>query len=126
METATVDAVIFAILTTGAVLIATQLARLLRAAMHHRTIREAISRDNQSVSALLETLDREEQQPTGANDDRTGLVLIALGAALFLYTLIQGETEGMRNIGAAAVFPFLVGTALLVRFQFIRRRGKSD
>src|SRR3712207_8845829 len=35
-----VDAVIFAILTTGAVLIAIQLARLLRAAMQHRTIRE--------------------------------------------------------------------------------------
>ena len=47
------DAIIFAILTTGAVLTVTQLARLLRAWMHHRTLREAISRDNASVPALL-------------------------------------------------------------------------
>jgi hypothetical protein len=119
------DAVIFAILTTGGVLIVAQLARLLRASMQHRTIREAISRDNQSVSALLETLDRDERQPTGGNDDRTGLVLVALGAALFLYTLIQGDAEGLRNVGAAAIFPILVGGALLGRYH-LGRRARRD
>lgn len=125
MSAGMIDAVTFAILTTGGVLVAIQLARLLKAAMHHRTIREAISRDNQSVSALLETLDREEQQPTGANDDRTGFVLIALGAALFLYTLMQGDAEAIRNVGAAAIFPILVGGALLGRF-YLGRRGRRD
>ena len=37
---------IFAVLTTGAVLIIIQLGRLWRAGMLHKTIREAISRDN--------------------------------------------------------------------------------
>ena len=37
---------IFAVLTTGAVLIIIQLGRLWRAAMLHKTIREAISRDS--------------------------------------------------------------------------------
>ena len=125
MQTAMTDAVIFAILTTGAVLIAIQLARLLRAAIQHRTIREAISRDNASVPTLLASLDQEREQPTGANDDRTALVLIAIGGALFLYSLIQGDPETVRAMGGAALFPALVGAALLIRFYFVRRRERQ-
>ena len=122
-----VDAVIFAILTTGAVLIAIQLARLLRAAMQHRTIREAISRDSESVTALLATLDQDQQvqKPSGASDERSGFVLIALGAAVFLYSAVQSDTELLRTVGGAAVFPILVGAALLLRFYIARRRDRQ-
>jgi len=124
MNTGMVDAVIFAVLTTGAVLIAIQLARLLRAAMQHRTIREAISRDNQSVSELVAAIDREQLQPAGGHDDRTAFVLIALGIALLLFGVIQGETENLRLMGGAAMFPILVGAALLLRLHLARRRER--
>ena len=125
MESGMIDALIFAILTTGAVLIAIQLARLVRASMQHRTIREAISRDSDAVPALLGTIDRDQQQaPGGTNDERTGFVLVALGAALLLYSAVQGDPELVRTLGGAAAFPILVGAALLVRFYVARRRDR--
>jgi|GEM_PF-1885444 len=126
METGMIDAVIFAILTTGAVLIAIQLARLVRASMQHRTIREAISRDSASVPALLGGLDQDQQQqPSGTNDERSGFVLVALGVAIFLYSAVQGDNELIRTVGGAAAFPILVGAALLLRFYLARRRERQ-
>lgn len=117
------DAAIFAILTTGAVLIAIQIARLLRAWMQHRTIREAISRDRELAPELLAGFDQDNQPAAGANDDRTAFVLIAIGLALILFAIVQGNSENLRNLGGAAMFPTLVGGALLLRFHLARRRG---
>ena len=120
------DAVIFAILTTGAVLIAIQLARLVRASMQHRTIREAISRDSAAVPELIGTIDSDQQQqPSGNNDERTGFVLVALGAAVFLYSAVQGDQELLRTVGGAAAFPIRVGAALLARYYLARRRERQ-
>ncbi|HEX8215632.1 MAG TPA: hypothetical protein VF582_09215 [Allosphingosinicella sp.] len=118
------DLLIFAVLTTGAVLIVAHLGRLYRTSVQHRTIREAISRDNSSVPALLQGI--EEPQPGTANDDRTGIVLIALALALFLFGLIQGDPDDIRNMSGAALFPGFVGIGLLLRFHFASRRGKHD
>jgi len=117
------DVLIFAVLTTGAVLIVTQLGRLIKASIQHRTIREAISRDNDSVPALLAGI--EEQQPSGSSDDRTALVLLALALALFLFGVIQGDPDDLRNMGGAALFPGLVGVALLIRYYLARKRLKQ-
>jgi hypothetical protein len=117
------DVLVFAVLTTGAVLMVTQVGRLIKAGIQHRTIREAISRDNDSVQALLAGV--EEQQPSGSNDDRTALVLLALALALFLFGLVQGDPEDLRNMGGAALFPGLVGLALLIRHFLVRKRGKQ-
>lgn len=119
------DVLVFAVLTTGLVLGLTQIARLWRAAMQHKTIREAISRDSAAVPALLAGVEL-EQGPSGANDDRTAAVLLALGLALFLFGLIQGDPDDLRNMGGAALFPTLVGVALLIRHRFAKRRdGQS-
>lgn len=123
MTTSMEDAAIFAILTTGAVLIAIQVARLLRAWMQHRTIREAISRDRELAPELLAGFDQEPPSTTGANDDRTAFVLIAIGLALIMFAVVQGNSENLRNLGGAAMFPTLVGAALLLRFHLARRRG---
>jgi hypothetical protein len=114
----TFDVLIFAILTTGAVLIVGQVARLLRMAMLHRTIRKAIDRDSAAVPDLLAGI---EEKPAPNTDDRTGLVLIALAAAVFLFGVIQGDAEDIRNMGGIALFPAFVGAALLGRFLYIRR-----
>lgn len=117
------DVLIFAVLTTGLVLGLTQVARLWRAAMQHRTIREAISRDNAAVPALLAGIEL-EQKPSGANDDRTAMVLIALGAALLMFGVIQGDPDDLRNMGGAALFPTFVGVALLIRHYFAKKRDR--
>ena len=117
------DVLIFAVLTTGAVLMVTQVGRLIKAGMQHKTIREAISRDNDSVQALLSGV--EQQQPGGSNDDRTALVLLALALALFLFGLIQGDPDDLRNMGGAALFPGLVGVALLIRYYLVKKRGEQ-
>lgn len=115
---------VIAALTTGAVLIMIQLSRLWRAAMQHKTIREAISRDSNAVPELL-TVIEPEQRPSGSNDDRTAMVLIALGLALIGFALIQGGADDIKNMGGAALFPIFVGLALLLR-QYLagkRRQG---
>jgi hypothetical protein len=117
------DVLIFAVLTTGVVLGLTQVARLWRAAMQHKTIREAISRDSAAVPALLAGVEL-EQKPSGADDDRTAMVLIALGAALFLFGFIQGDADDLRNMGGAALFPTFVGIALFIRHYFARKRDR--
>ena len=114
------DLLIFGVLTTGAVLIVGHVARLVRAGITHKTIREAISRDSPAVPTLLQDV---EARPSGAgSDDRTGLVLVALALALFLYSAIQGDAEQVRAMGGAALFPGLVGLALIARFHYARRR----
>lgn len=116
------DVLIFAVLTTGAVLIVTQLARLVRSSIQHRTIREAISRDNPAVPQLMTSMD-EVPQPAGLDDDRIAFVLIAIGLALLGFGLIQGDPDDIRNLGGMALFPALVGGALLLRHYLARRRG---
>jgi hypothetical protein len=113
---------IFAVLTTGAVLIIIQLGRLWRAGMLHKSIREAISRDNPAVSELIAGIE-EEHRPTGGNDDRTAMVLIALGLALLLFSALQGSQDLLRQMGGASVFPIFVGIALLVRHYLQKKRG---
>jgi hypothetical protein len=116
------DVLIFAVLTTGAVLIISHAGRLLRTMVLHKTVREAISRDNAAVPELLKGI--EEPQQGAGNDDRTGLVLVALAAALFLFGLIQGDADDLRNMGGAALFPAFVGAALLVRYHLAKRRDQ--
>lgn len=118
------DVLIFATLTTGAVLIASHVGRLIRARIQHRTIREALSRDSSAVPALLAGI--EEHQSGGQNDDRMAFILLALALALFLFGLIQGDPDDLRNMGGAALFPGLVGAALLIRHYLTAKRHSDS
>ena len=115
------DVLIFAVLTTGAVVIINQLGRIIRASMTHRTIRKAINNDNAAVPALLQGI---EEKPATSSDDRTGLVLLALGMATLMFGAIQGDADDIRNMAAIAMFPILVGAALLARFWYSRRKDR--
>ena len=117
------DVLIFAVLTTGAVVIINQLGRIIRASMTHRTIRKAINNDSAAVPALLQGI---EEKPATSSDDRTGLVLLALGMATLMFGAIQGDADDIRNMAAIAMFPILVGAALLVRHYLLRRTAESD
>jgi hypothetical protein len=102
--------------------------RLLQAWMLHRTLRDAIQRDSSIAPTLVDRIGRDLSGPrvTRGSDDRTGLVLVALGIALAGFSLIVGDPEGLRYGLGAALFPALVGAALLVRHYLLRRRDEAD
>jgi hypothetical protein len=116
------DMVISIALVTGAVLIISQFGRILRARMLHKTVREALMRDSNLTPELLDKI--EEQKAASNSDGRIGLVLLALGAALFCYGLIQGDADDIRNLAGIALFPVFVGAALLGRIWYLDRRGE--
>jgi hypothetical protein len=113
---------VVAAVTIGLVLAMIQITRLWRTSMQQKTIREALSRDSSVVSELLAAIEP-EPRATGANDDRTAMVLIALGLALVGFALMQGEMEDIRDMGGAALFPIFVGAALLLRQHLAGKRG---
>lgn len=115
------DIIITVALVTGVVLVFNHVSRLLRARMTHKTIREAISRDNANIGPLLDKI--EEPQTAGSGDDRNGLVLIALAAAIFCFGLINGDPDNIRALSGIALFPTFVGAALLGRFWYMKRSG---
>jgi len=117
------DIVITIALVAGVVLIINQLSRIVRASIAHKSVREAISRDSNVTPELLEKID--EQRPQSGGDDRNGLVLVALGAAIFCYGLIQGDADDIRNLAGIALFPLFVGASLLGRAWMLRRAGAA-
>jgi Flp pilus assembly protein TadB len=98
--------------------------RLIQAWLLHRTLREAINRDSTVAESLIERLDKGDQRRAElAGDDRNGLVLIAIGTALFGFALIVNNDEWIRYQLGAALFPLLVGLALLGRHLWARRQA---
>jgi hypothetical protein len=103
--------------------------RLVQAWLLHRTLREAISKDSAHAGMLVDRIGRNDsggpRMETGS-DDRTGLVLVALGIAIAGFSLIVGDLEWMRYGLGAALFPALVGAALLLRHHLQRRSAEPD
>ena len=93
--------------------------RLIGTAIMHRTIRKAVERDPNAVQPLLEK----------SGDDRLSVILIAVGVAMVVASLVIGD-PGIVHVGcAAAVFPLIIGTALWLRLFLIeraRRRGAAQ
>jgi len=104
------------------VLIINHLARLIQAMMLHRTVREVLSRDSAAGTELLDRL-REPKSIFGG-DDRLGLILIALGAAMIVFGLLQGSSEARQDLAPASVFPLFVGIVLVGR-HFVGRTREA-
>jgi hypothetical protein len=99
--------------------------KLLQAWMLHRTLRDAIQRDSKIAGDLVEKIDRNDWADRGrlrlGSDDRNGLVLVAIGLALFGFALIVNDPGSVREVVGAALFPLLVGLALLARHFWLSR-----
>jgi hypothetical protein len=96
--------------------------RLIQTWLLHRTLREAITRDSPMAAGLVDRIGSGDlTAPRIGSDDRTGLILLAVGIAIAGYTLIVNEAEWMRHGLGASLFPLLVGAALLVRHRWARR-----
>jgi hypothetical protein len=103
------------------------LVRLIQAWMLHRTLRDAISKDSAHAGMLVERIGRDDLARAGTgNDDRTGLVLVALGVALAGFSLVVNDLEWLRYGLGAALFPALVGAALLFRHRLQSRSAEPD
>ncbi len=103
--------------------------RLIQAWMLHRSLREAINKDSAHAGMLIDRIGRGDlsgPRIEGGTDDRTGLVLIAIGAALAGFSLIANEPEWLRFGLGGALFPTLVGAALLLRHHMLRRAAEPD
>jgi hypothetical protein len=102
--------------------------RLMQAWLMHRTVRRAIDRDSALAPTLVERIGGDiGAQPAGSgSDDRTGLILIAAGLALGGFSLIVGDWVWLRYGLGGALFPLMIGAALLVRHYVLRRASGPD
>jgi hypothetical protein len=119
MEADIIGFIAIAVAVTVAIV---QLGRVLRTMMLHRTVRDALTRDNALGPALLDKLE-EPKSGGGFGDDRIGLVLLAIGFAAIGFALIQGSQDTIKNVTGMALFPLFVGAVLLGRFIWNRRTG---
>lgn len=93
--------------------------RLLGIAIRHKTVRRVIERDPAAAESVISELSKPD---VPAGDDRLGLILFALGVATLAASFTAGETGGWTDYGVgAAMFPLIVGAALMARHFLIER-----
>ncbi len=103
------------------------LARIIHAFMIHRSVRKAIEAKSGDASALIDKLNKpyeiagDEVKRPRAGDDRLALVLIAIGIAIAGFGLVLGEEEVIRGSIGAALFPLLIGGALMLNRRLQKR-----
>ena len=119
------EADIAGFVTVGAVVafVAAQLLRTLRMHMTQKTLREAVKKGTPVSPELL--MDAERSPEAGANDLRSGMVLIALALAIAGFGLIQGSTDAIKGTAGIALFPLFVGVALLLRLRLVGSRSDA-
>jgi hypothetical protein len=103
--------------------------RLVQAWFLHLTLRRAIDRDSALAPTLIERIgggDIGAPPVVSGNDDRTGLILVAAGLALAGFSLIVGDRVWVHYGLGGALFPLLIGGALLVRHYVLRRTSGPD
>jgi hypothetical protein len=101
--------------------------RLLQTWLLHRTLRKAIEKDSGVAAGLVDQIGGPDMSAaTEGSDDRTGLILIAIGVATAGYTLVVGDYSWMRHGLGASLFPILIGAALLARHFWARQSADRD
>ena len=105
------------------------LVRFFRAWLLHRTLRKAIEQNSASAPALIDRIGAlDDGRNQLGNDDRNGMVLIAVGLAMIGFSLLgpgQGSHE-MQVMASASMFPLFVGVALLVRRWLLKRELAAE
>ena len=115
------DIILIVAIAAAVILVVNQIVKLLQARMLHRTVREALSRDSALTPALLDKIDNPRRKAWGG-DDRIGLLLIAIGAAMIVFALLEDNQDTVP----ASVFPLFVGAVLCGRHWYVARRGADS
>jgi hypothetical protein len=97
--------------------------RLLNSWILHQTIRKSIEAKSPDANALIDKINQPFAGPKGEmpDDDRNGLVLVAIGLAIFGLGFALGGEQNIRIAIGACLFPLFVGIALLVRRYLVKR-----
>ena len=121
------EMIVMVAIVAALALVAIQLFRLAATAIRHKTVRRVIERDPAAAEAVIAELRMPE---ASGGDDRLGLILLALGIATLAASFTAGETGGWTDYGVgAAMFPLIVGAALMLRHYVIERamrRGNAE
>ena len=108
------------------------LARIIHAFMIHRSVRKAIETKSGDAGALIDKLNKpydlasEETKKPKGGDDRLALVLIAIGFAIAGFGLVLGAEDVFRGSLGAALFPLLVGAALMLSRRLQKREQAEE
>ena len=123
----TTEMVVMVAVVAALVLGFISVVRLLAMWIAHRTILRAVERNPDSAQPLLAQLAMPKSG--GEGDERLSIILVAVGIAMIVASVIINDPSWMHYAIAAAIFPLIVGTALWLR-QFImertRRRGSGQ
>jgi len=93
-------------------------SRIIRSGAAHKTLRKAIEQGQPLTPEMIERFETKRAPDPGAADQRIGFVLVAIGLALFGAALLNPGEE----LATIALFPLLVGGALLLRLWLASRR----
>lgn len=118
------EMIVMVAVIAGAALTLIHLFRLAGTTVRHHTLRKLVDADPAKASALLANLDQPETRRAG--DDRLALILVAIGVAMALGSVIAIQDPGPLRVGiAASLFPLLVGAALGIRLYLAERRRRA-
>lgn len=84
------------------------------------TVRTAIDHGQELTPEVLEGLADSLNSKFG--DLRRGVISIAIGIALLVFSFLLGEEEAERPLMAISVFPFLIGIVYVGLWNFIKRK----
>lgn len=121
----TTEMVVMVAITAALVLAFINIVRLIGTLVMHRTIRKMAERDPAAAEALLARI---AQPAERGGDDRLSTILIAIGIAMIVGSIVIGDPRWMHYAVAGALFPLIVGTALWLRqymMERARRRGRQ-
>jgi hypothetical protein len=114
----TTEMVVMVAITAALVLAFVNIVRLIGTLVMHRTIRKMAERDPEAAQSLLTRI---AQPAERGGDDRLSTILIAIGIAMIVGSIVVGDPRWMHYAVAGALFPLIVGTALWLRQYMIER-----
>ena len=114
----TTEMVVMVAITAALVLAFVNIVRLIGTLVMHRTIRKMAEQDPEAAQSLLTRI---AQPAERGGDDRLSTILIAIGIAMIVGSIVVGDPRWMHYAVAGALFPLIVGTALWLRQYMIER-----
>jgi hypothetical protein len=117
------EMVVMVAIAAAMVLAFIHILRLVGTLVLHRTIRKMAERDPAAAQSLVAQLAAPAQ---GSGDDRLSTILIAVGIAMIVGSIVVGDPRWMHYAVAAALFPLIVGTALWLRLFWLGRARRGS
>ena len=103
-------------------LVIIHLFRLVSVNIRHRTLRRMIETNPESAERLL---DQVREPAVEHDDERLGIILVAIGIAMLGASMTAGSVGGWTDYGiGGALFPLIVGIALWWRHARIERNRR--